>query len=209
MMNQLLANLGDIGNRLVGAFLFPGDILLSLFASLAPNTVEVLTFGNGAVIMRVVMALGAWTVIAIMGLLFLRFCQNLVRQVSAMALTIWHRTTTGLAGLKMRIAWKLRALLPRGKRPDEPNAPTIEFDELDMAVLRTVSSQGPGFALSAPDLAEEFTLRPAQVQKSLDKLSSNKLLASVIGSTDGFDNYRLTDSGLAFVAMWSRQQARG
>lgn len=87
-------------------------------------------------------------------------------------------------------------------------APTIEFDDLDMAVLHSVSAKGPGFAMSAPDLAEKFTLRPAQVQKSLDKLSNNKLLASVIGSTDGFDNYRLTDSGLAFMAMWQRQQAR-
>ena len=76
-------------------------------------------------------------------------------------------------------------------------------------MLRSVSAKGPGFALSAPDLADKFTLRPAQVQRSLDKLSKNKLLASVIGSTDGFDNYRMTDSGLAFMAMWERQQARG
>jgi RIO-like serine/threonine protein kinase len=84
----------------------------------------------------------------------------------------------------------------------------IEFDDIDLAVLRTASAQGPGFALSAPELAEKFTMRPAQVQRSLDRLRQNKMLDSVIGSTDGYDNYRLTDSGFAFLAMLQRQQAR-
>lgn len=81
----------------------------------------------------------------------------------------------------------------------------IEFDDLDLAVLRSASVQGAGFALSAPELAEQFRMRPAQVQRSLNMLSKNKMLAYVIGSTDGFDNYRLTDSGAAFFAMWERQ----
>ena len=83
----------------------------------------------------------------------------------------------------------------------------IEFHDLDIAVLRSASARGPGHAVSAPDLAEKFTLRPAQVQRSLDKLNKNKMLCSVIGSTDGYDNYRLTESGSAFVAMLQRQQA--
>ena len=82
----------------------------------------------------------------------------------------------------------------------------VEFDDLDLAVLRSASAQGPGFALSAPELAEKFRLRPAQVQRSLEKLSHNKMLDYVLGSTDGFDNYRLTDSGAAFFAMCQRQE---
>ena len=62
--------------------------------------------------------------------------------------------------------------------------------------------------LSAPELAEQFSLRPAQIQRSLDKLCSNAMITTVIGSTDGFDNYRLTDSGNAFVGMWARRQPR-
>ena len=81
----------------------------------------------------------------------------------------------------------------------------IEFDDLDLAVLRSATMQGAGFAMSAPELAEQFRMRPAQVQRSLNKLSKNKMLAYVIGSTDGFDNYRLTDSGAAFFSMWERQ----
>ena len=208
-MNRTISVLGDIGSALAAFFVFPGEFLLSLLARVAPDTVALLTRGNGLLIVTFVIALFAWTAAAILGLLVLRFCRNLVRQFSAITLTLWHRGCMALASLRMRVVWKLRALLPRRKRPEETTAPTVEFDDLDMAVLHSVSAKGPGFAMSAPDLAEIFTLRPAQVQKSLDKLSKNKLLASVIGSTDGFDNYRLTDSGLAFMAMWQRQQARG
>ena len=141
-----------------------------------------------------------WTATAILGLKLLDFCRNVVRQFSALILTLWYRIRLAFQTLVMRVTWKLRALLPRRAKPaDMTETPKIEFDDLDMAVLRTVSAQGPGFALSAPDLAEKFTMRPAQLQKSLDKLSKNKMLDSVIGSTDGFENYRLTDYGLAFV----------
>ncbi len=82
----------------------------------------------------------------------------------------------------------------------------VEFDNLDLAVLRSAAARGPGVMLSAPQLAEQIRMRPAQVQRSLDKLSKNKMLDYVIGSTDGSDNYRLTDSGATFVGMWQRQQ---
>lgn len=209
MIDEKLATLGEIADAVAGAFLLPGEVLLALFARVAPDTVALLTFGKGELVVPVVITIVAWTVLAILALMFLRFCRNVVRQVSAISLTLWHRTRMAAASLKMRIVWKIKFLLPRRKKQIDPTAPTIEFDDLDMAVLRSVSARGPGFALSAPDLAEKFTLRPAQVQQSLDKLSRNKLLASVIGSTDGFDNYRMTDSGLAFMAMWERQQARG
>jgi DNA-binding MarR family transcriptional regulator len=210
MINDLLTNLGDIADAVTGTFMLPGEILLSLFARVAPDTMALLTFGQGGRVVPIVMALIAWTVMGICAVLFFRFCRNVIWQISAISLTLWHRTCMGLASLKMRIVWKFKFLLPRRKKQQaDPAAPTIEFDDLDMAVLRSVSVKGPGFAISAPDIAEKFTLRPAQVQRSLDKLSKNKLLAAVIGSTDGFDNYRMTDSGLAFMAMWERQQARG
>ncbi|HSG58573.1 MAG TPA: hypothetical protein VLA06_03505 [Woeseiaceae bacterium] len=210
MFNELSSSLGEFASAVTGAFLLPGEYLLSFFASMAPDTVALLTFGQGGRVVPIVMALIAWTIMGILAVLFFRFCRNVVWQISAISLTLWHRTCMGFASLKMRIVWKFKFLLPRRKNKEaDPAAPTIEFDELDMAVLRSVSAKGPGFAMSAPDIAEKFTLRPAQVQRSLDKLSNNKLLAAVIGSTDGFDNYRMTDSGLAFMAMWERQQARG
>ena len=62
-----------------------------------------------------------------------------------------------------------------------------------------------GMAISAPEVAEEFKLRPSQVQRSVDKLRRNNMLDAVIGSTDGYDNVRLSPSGATFVAMWQRQ----
>ena len=209
MIDQLLIKLGETADGLAAIFLFPGEALLALFALIAPETVALLTFGKGALLVPFVLALLAWTLSALLGLMFLNFCRQVVRQVNALVLTLWYRTRMAFSNLVMRITWKLRALLPRRKKQSETMmGPTIEFDDLDMAVMRTVSAQGPGFALSAPDLAEKFTMRPAQVQRSLEKLSQNKMLDSVIGSTDGFDNYRMTDSGLAYMAMLQRQEAR-
>ena len=209
MINQLLTKPGEAADNLAAIFLFPGEALLSLFARIAPETVTLLTFGKGAVLVPFVLALLAWTLSAVLGLMLLGFCRHVVRQFNAIVLTLWYRARMAFSTLVMRITWKLRALLPRRKKQSETMmGPTIEFDDLDIAVMRTVSAKGPGFALSAPDLAEKFTMRPAQVQKSLDKLRNNKMLDSVIGSTDGFDNYRMTDSGLAYMAMLQRQEAR-
>ena len=66
---------------------------------------------------------------------------------------------------------------------------------------------GPGYTMSAPELAEKFSCRPGRIQRSLDKLFQTRMLDSVIGSTDGFDNYRLTDSGAEFISMLQRQTA--
>lgn len=103
----------------------------------------------------------------------------------------------------------LRWLLPRRKTQSDLERAAVEFDELDLAVLDSVSEQGPGFTLSAPELAERLSLLPSRIQQSLEKLSRNKLLDSSIGSTDGFDNYYLTEAGATYVSIWQRQQSRG
>jgi len=74
---------------------------------------------------------------------------------------------------------------------------------------RSPDALAPGFALSAPELAGQLTMRPAQVQRSLDKLRKYELVDSLIGSTDGFDNYRLTQSGAFFLADWQRRENGG
>ena len=119
-----------------------------------------------------------------------------------------YRFRSWLGHLKTRLLWKYRKLFPYRNKQDVHVSPT-EFDEIDIAVLRSVSDKGPGFVLSAPELAEKFTLRPAQVQSRLEKLRKNNMLRPTKGTTDGFENYGLTDSGQAFVAMFQRQQAAG
>ncbi len=206
-MNELLSKLVDFGNAIYAAFLFPGEFLLSMLAAVAPDTATILSLGHGAVIVPFTFALVAWTLVAVAGLLFLKFCRNIARQFSAIIRTISFRISMAMGSFKTMLICRL-GWFSKGKiDQSHQEAPTIEVDDLDLAVLRSASAKGPGFALSAPELAEKFTMRPAQIQRSLDKLSRNKMLDSVIGSTDGFENYRLTDYGLAFVAMWQRQQA--
>ena len=76
-----------------------------------------------------------------------------------------------------------------------------------LEVAEPAAARGPGFTTSAPEIAEQLTLRPAQIQRSLEKLSHNKMLEYTIGSTDGFDNYRVSQMGSAFALNWSRQRA--
>ena len=106
--------------------------------------------------------------------------------------------------IRDRMIWKWRQFFP----PKCSSAEIVsreEFDNIDIAVLRSLFNQGPGMAVSAPELAEQLKLRPAQIQHRLDNLAQNHMLRSIIGSTDGFDNYRLTDSGVAFITMMQRQ----
>jgi hypothetical protein len=84
--------------------------------------------------------------------------------------------------------------------------PEVEFDDLDLAVLNTGMTLPPGLALTAAELSGQLTKRPAQVQRSLDKLRKYGLVDDVIGTTDGFDNYRPTRSGAAVLSMWHRAE---
>lgn len=81
------------------------------------------------------------------------------------------------------------------------------FDDFDFTVLQAAANRGPGFTTSAPELASQYGLRPSQFQESLLRLQNSKMITSVIGSTDGFDNYRLTDYGAAYIRMWDQRQA--
>ncbi len=207
MTEQLQTFTGELADALIAAFLFPASVLLSLLARWSPDMADALTSGNGVVITPVVLALVGWVLFAALTLLFLKLCRNVLHQLRAIVLTLWYRLRTEFARFMKRSTSKYRSLFSR--RDDQTGAvlgPTIELDDLDLAVLRSLSAMGPGFAISAPDLAEKFTIRPAQAQRSFDKLSRNHLLVSIIGSSDGFENYRLTDYGLAFVATLERRR---
>jgi len=208
MMDHLHSQLSAIGGPVYEVFVLPGEALLSAFAKLAPQTVAILTLNNGAIIVPLILALIVWTLAIVAGLMVLGFLKAVVRQIDALIRTTIRRTTIALGDLRFRIVWTMRKLIPRRKAKAEGDGPMIEFDDIEIAVLRSGCAKGPGFALSAPELAEQFTLRPSQIQRRLERLSQIKMLTSVIGSTDGYDNYRVTDHGIAFIRMWQRQQAQ-
>ena len=77
----------------------------------------------------------------------------------------------------------------------------VVFDAVDVAVLNTSKELAPGLALSAPQLSDHLTQRPAIIKRSLEKLKKYGLLA--IASGDG--KYQLTPSGAALISMWESQ----
>jgi len=188
-------------------FVAPGEFMLSWFVEIAPVTAANSgVTANSATLMPAAVLSGVfWLLLFIAGWRVFKFLQDVLRNFDAAVRTIWYRLHQAIGSLKTRFVCKIRDALPRRRHSGIDASFEIDFDDLDLAVLRSVAARGPGFALSAPELAEKFRLRPSQVQRSLDKLRRNRMLDSVMGSTDGYDNYRLTQPGATFVAMWQRQ----
>jgi hypothetical protein len=212
----MINTLRDIGTAVYDAFVFPGTFLVSRIVEHMPGLAAWLNINGGEtpIRMTLLLSLTYWFLVIALIALLLRLVRYIERSLGALIRTGIYRMSHFFSGIKTTLVLKLRRFFPQRLRaiadsvPMMDSVPMIEFDDLDMAVLRSVSAKGPGFALSAPDLASRFKLRPSQVQHSLEKLSRNKMLATVIGSTDGYDNYRLTDHGNAYLAMFQRQLSR-
>ncbi|MBT8092466.1 MAG: hypothetical protein KJN77_05460 [Gammaproteobacteria bacterium] len=211
MVDQAFTLLGTVGDQLYAVFFMPGTYLLSGFVTIAPDTALQLgiTAGQTKGTLPFVLSLISWLALMILLTVVWRAFRNWMRLLNALLRTAWFRLSQAIRNSKTRLLLTLRSLLPHRRTPANFEPPTVEFDELDMAVLDSVAEQGPGLTLSAPELAEQLSLLPSKIQLSLDKLDRNKMLYSVIGSTDGFDNYRLTEAGATFVSMWQRQESRG
>ena len=110
-----------------------------------------------------------------------------------------HSFTTTL-GLESLMWWK--------ESEPEVESSKLSLNRLDLMVLKLAKAAGPGFALSAPELSDRMNLRPAQIQECLDKLSQNDLLDFTRGTTDGYENYRLNETGAYILTMWQEYQAR-
>ncbi len=207
MITDLTTILRQFGNAVYNIFVLPGDFLLSQFAAHAPRVAAKLGFvgDDQSDMLLVVLSLLIWFLLAVVVMKILRLWQNFVRISNAMIKTISFRISLATRNLKMRLMCRLRRLIPRRSNRDDAVS-EVEFDDLDLAVLRSTAACGPGFTTSAPELADQFPLRPAQIQRSLDKLSSNKMLDRSTGSTDGFETYRLSQSGAFFLAMWQRKE---
>jgi len=207
MFSEFLTTLHDFGSAIYQGFVLPGKICLLQLEVYAPDFAKLLSYGHGPAIVTFMLALVVWTMALVALILLRRLLLDLTRIVRSVIRTIIFRITIELGNFKSKLVCRFRKLAPKRNREDLESVPTIQFDDLDLAVLRSASTLGPGFALSAPELADELTMRPAQIQRSLEKLSINKMLDAVMGSTDDFDNYRLTDSGAAFLLMLQRQDA--
>lgn len=169
----------------------------------------------GGAIHLIVTSASPWTLLWIglalpfVAFFILHFYRNIARNVEAVWRTLLYHLSELIASRKTWFIVKFRHLLPRRKKTEDASGePQVEFDDLDIAVMKIAATLGPGLAVNAPELADRFHLRPARVQRSLEKLRGNKMLDHVIGSEEGFDNYRLTPLGNAFMSTWARQTSR-
>jgi hypothetical protein len=207
MIMDLITTLRQVGNTIYDVVVLPANFLLSEFAAHAPGVAAKL----GAVgddqsdVLPLFLSMLIWVSLAIVVTKIVKLGQNLLRIVSATIRSMSFRISLAIRNLKTRLMCGLRRLIPRRSK-SVATASELEFDELDLAVLRFTVRLGPGFATSARELAEQLPLRPAQIQRSLDKLRNNEMLDHVIGSTDGFETYRLSKSGAYFMAMWQRKR---
>lgn len=198
----------ELGSTIYDAFLSPGNFILSKFVEFAPALSASLGFvdADRSVVLLVLVSTAAWVLLVLVLRGTLKLLQNLVRIVSSTLRTLVFRISLALANFKTKLVCKLRQWIPR-RSHDVAALVEVELDDRDMAVLRSAAARGPGFTTSAPELAEQLPLRPAQIQRSLDRLRGNKMLEYVIGSTDGFDNYRVSQMGAAFVLNWEQHAA--
>jgi len=207
-LDDFLTTLSAAGNAIYQAFAWPGEYAILQLSRLMPDFAAYMSTPTNHTTAVVILSLVYWYLVIVLATIIVKACRNIMRIVTAAAHSIVFRLTLEIGNAKTRLICKLRQRLPWGRSRQDDEAPMVEFDKLDIAILKFAVAKGPGFAMSAPELAEQYRLRPAQVQRSLDKLCANAMITTVIGETDGFDNYRLTDSGNTFIAIWERQRSR-
>jgi hypothetical protein len=207
MIQTWLTSLKNLSIALRDMFLAPGDFLLALYLQHAPLSAARAGIAHDAdtLVLSSVVSLFFWLIVLFALWRVVRLCGDFIRTVGAVLLTIRYKIGYVVGGWKTRFVIRFRERFPPREQSGIEAVPEIDFDDLDLAVLQSAAAGGPAFALSAPELAEKFRMRPAQVQKSLERLRKNRMVDIVIGSTDGFQNYRLTPTGETFVSIWQRQ----
>ncbi len=188
-------NLHDLGDAAYEVFLWPGTFILSQISAHAPDLALKLGIGidgNGVALAAFVSGM-SW---ALLGFL----SWKTLSRVFAQAVYGGRRIKNFLVG-QVQKANRRRVL----RRP--VTIPEVEIDDLDLAILNTGMTLPPGLALTAAELSGQLTRRPDQLQRRLEKLRKYGLVDGALGETDGYDNYRLTRSGITVVSMWHRQDA--
>lgn len=206
MITDLMTILREIGETIYAVLVLPGQFVLSWFAEIAPTTAAALSIlpDDEPLAWLVSISLLSWILVAIVIAKIRLFLQNLRRSIAAITKALSFRLSLAFGILRKRLVRGARRRIPH-QTEGAVTVPGMELDDLDLAVLRSAAACGPGIATSAPDLAEQLWHRPSQIQSSLKKLSKNMLLEDVIGSTDGYDNYRLSESGSHYVANLHRK----
>lgn len=207
MVRSWMTALNDIGIAVFDVFLLPANVALSRVATYSPELASQLGIAadEQEILLPVLVSLLSWSLL----LLLIWKIAALLEYVAQIFKALVTRAVSWIAyrfrSLCARTVYRLRQMIPAREPGIMVSTPENDFDELDLTVLQTGATLPPGLLLSAPELAGQLTKRPAQVQRSLDKLRKYKLVDNVIGETEGFDNYRLTESGIHLATSWRRE----
>ena len=180
----------------------PAERLLGLVEVHAPAVGASLGLLPGALspTAMAVLATACWITGGLIAWFAVRIVLKAVRVVEYALCNVAHYGHSTWKSL--RTHWAVRLLRDRpGEAVASLTAHAVDFSAVDVAVLTATANLKPGFAVSAPELAERLRRRPGEIQQSLEKLYRIKLLDVTLGSTDGFDNYVISTSGAAFGSM--------
>ena len=186
------AKLSEFGLATLDVLLWPGTFITTRFFEIAPALATKLGIGvdGTGVLLTAALSLLAWAL-----LLFLVW--KVVKSVGLFIYynVLWIKTFIVSTFQRNKARAVVEAATEALKKSE------VVFDAVDVAVLNTSKELAPGLALSAPQLSDHLTQRPAIIKRSLEKLKKYGLLA--IASGDG--KYQLTPSGAALISMWESQ----
>jgi hypothetical protein len=189
------------------ALLLPGDLMLNMLLSQMPTLIHRLGVesDNNSQIVSVAISVLFWLLVVWVLWILLGLLRRIAWYAKVAIRIAAFRMSLGLHNLQVKLRRGFQHITPRRWSSSGSELAEVHFDDLDLAVLRSSGRLGPGFATSAPDLAAELSLRPAQVQQSLDKLRKYRMLDIATGSSDGFHNYHVSRSGFLFLKSWLQQ----
>jgi hypothetical protein len=207
-MDRLLATLNAITDTAYVVFMAPGRWLASGLIEYSPSLAASLNIpaDSSAGITPLILALLSWLIVALLVRILRYSLLNLARAITATFTRLRFRTLIAFHGLRTMFAGDS---VDRRKDADgEAPSEGFKLNRLDLIVLNLAKTLGPGFALSAPELANRLNLRPHQIQESLEKLSRHSLIDHTTVTTDGYENYRLNNTGSYVLTMWEHHRAR-
>ena len=168
MISNWLNTLGEFGVVICEICLVPGEFMLTSFAELAPVTARAWGIAeDGNIIAATAVTSGFfWLLMVIIAWRLYRYSRSLARNLIALLRTALYRASEAARSLKTLLVCRLREFSPRQADDGIDMAPEIDFDDLDLAVLRSAAARGPGLATSAPEIAEVFKLRRSWLAKA-------------------------------------------
>lgn len=207
-MDRLLKILASVFDTVYLVFMTPGEWLASKTIEHAPSLAASLgiSAGESSVLAPLVLSILSWMIIALLGRRLLYTLRGLLKAIGVMIMRVKFRTLIALHSFTTTLG--LESLMWWKDAEPEVESSKLSLNRLDLMVLKLAKAAGPGFALSAPELSDRMNLRTAQIQECLDKLSQNDLLDFTRGTTDGYENYRLNETGAYILTMWQEYQAR-